>query len=57
VLFSGYTGESRNVVITYGGSKTSSFAAFIQKYDRIPKLGALTEFSVTLQPSGTVTEA
>lgn len=56
--FSGYEGETRTgTVITWGGSKTTTFDILIQKYDRVAKLGALTEYSATLQPSGTVTEA
>jgi hypothetical protein len=58
VLFAGHEGETRTgCIITYGGTKTTTFDALIQKYERLPKLGAMTEYSVTLQPTGTVTEA
>jgi hypothetical protein len=58
VLFAGHEGETRTAcVITYGGAKTTTFDAIIQKYERMPKLGAMTEYQVTLQPTGTVTEA
>ena len=59
VLFAGYAGSTttRTVKITYGGGKYTSFEALIQKYERMPKLGAMTEYQVTLQPTGTVTEA
>lgn len=57
-MFAGYEGETRTgTVLTWGGSKTTTADTIIQKYDRLPKLGALTEFSVTLQPTGTVSEA
>lgn len=58
VLFAGQQGQTRTgCVITYGGSKTTTFDAIIQKYERMPKLGAMTEYQVTLQPTGTVSEA
>ena len=58
VLFAGHEGETRTeCVLTYGGSKTTTFDAIIQKYERLPKLGAMTEYQVTIQPTGTVTEA
>lgn len=58
VLFASHEGDTRTgCVITYGGSKTTTFDAIIQKYERMPKLGAMTEYQVTLQPTGTVTEA
>ena len=57
VLFAGHEGETRTAcVITYGGTKTTTFDAIIQKYERLPKLGAMTEYQVTLQPTGTVAE-
>jgi len=59
VLFAGYAGSTttRTVKITYGGGKYTEFEALVQKYERMPKLGAMTEYQVTLQPTGTVTEA
>lgn len=57
-LFVGQEGQTRTgTVITWGGAKTTTFDCIIQKQDRLPKLGALTEFLVTIQPTGTVTEA
>ncbi|MEN6605907.1 MAG: hypothetical protein ABFD60_01590 [Bryobacteraceae bacterium] len=57
-LFAGQEGETRTgTVIGWGGSKTTTTDILIQKYDRGVKLGALTEFTVTLQPSGAVSEA
>ena len=58
VLFAGKQGETRTgCIITWGGTKTTTFDAIIQKYERLPKLGGMTEYSVTLQPTGTVVEA
>ena len=50
-------GTSASLVITWGGTKTTTVTAFVAKYSRGAQLGALTNYSVTLQPSGTVTEA
>ncbi len=48
---------TRTVEITWGGSKTSTFEVWIQKYARTPSVGNLTEWRAVLRPSGTVTEA
>lgn len=48
---------TRTVEITWGGTKTSTFEVWIQKYSRKPSVGNLTEWSATLRPSGAVTEA
>lgn len=56
ILFSGFGTAARTVVITIGGGKTVTFEALVQKFERLPKLGAMTEYTVTLQPTGTVTE-
>ncbi|MCG3168182.1 MAG: hypothetical protein POELPBGB_03982 [Bacteroidia bacterium] len=48
---------TRTVEITWGGSKTSTFEAWIQKYTRTPSVGNLTEWRAVLRPSGAVTEA
>lgn len=50
-------GSSRQVKLTWGGSKTSTFAVVIKNYVRKPVRGELTRFSCTLSPSGEVTEA
>lgn len=50
-------GNTLAVVITWGGSKTSSFSAIVQAYTRQPVRGELTRFSCTLLPTGAVTEA
>ena len=57
VMFSGYEGDTRAVIVTWGGGKTSSFSALVVKYDRSPKVSAETECAITLQPTGAVTEA
>ena len=43
-------------VITWGGSKTTTFTAFVEQYDRIPVVGSLTKYKVVLAPTGQVTE-
>jgi hypothetical protein len=56
--FAGYEGDMRaGTEITWGSSKKTTVDTLIQKYDRGVKLGGLTEFTVTLQPSGAVSEA
>jgi|TARA_S200002703_G_scaffold159912_1_gene175440 hypothetical protein len=50
-------GETRTVTITWGGSKTTATEAIISQYTRTPGRNASTRFTVTLTPTGTVTEA
>lgn len=58
VMFSTYQGNTRTgCVLTYGGGKTTTVDMIIQKYDRMPKVGAETEVQITLQPTGAVVEA
>lgn len=54
---SGPSTSSTSLVITYGSTKTSTVSVFIVKYDRTLSLGKLHGFSVTLRPTGAVTEA
>lgn len=51
------TSSAKTLVITYGGSKSTSVGTFIQKYSRKLDRGKLHKFEVTLQPTGDVTEA
>lgn len=48
--------QTRTVEITWGGTKTTTFEAWIVSYERKPTRGELTRFSVTLQPTGAVTD-
>jgi hypothetical protein len=50
-------GTTVAIVITWGGSKTTSFSAIIEDYDRKPNRGGMTEWDSVLRPTGTVTEA
>lgn len=50
-------GTAATLVIGYGNSKTSSVSALVTAYSRKPKVDDLTMYEVTLQPSGSVTEA
>lgn len=50
-------GTTLAMILTWGGSKTSTFSALVRLYRRIPTRGELTRFEVTLVPTGTVTEA
>lgn len=56
VLFSGFEGDTRAIVITWGNSHTSSFNALLMSYKRLPALNDLTKFEVTFRPSATITE-
>jgi hypothetical protein len=49
-------GTTIAIVTTWGGSKTSAFNAIVQKYVRLAKMGAMTRYVATLQPTGAVTE-
>ena len=49
--------STRTITITWGGSKTTSCETIISKYTRTAVRNELTKFSVTLTPTGTITEA
>ena len=48
VLGGANIGDTREVVITWGGTKTSTFNAVIKSYTRSPSRGELTRFSCVL---------
>ena len=50
-------GTTVAIIITWGGTKTTSFNAIVTKYDRLAKMGAMTRYVATLLPTGTITEA
>lgn len=50
-------GTTVAIVITWGGSKTTSFSAVIESYERVPTKNQFTEYNVTLRPTGVVSEA
>lgn len=47
---------TRTLTVAWGGGKSTSVETVIQKYGRIPVLNDLTKFSVTVRPTGLVTE-
>lgn len=49
--------STRTLLITWGGSKTTSCEVLISAYTRGATRNELTSYSVTLTPTGTVTEA
>ena len=49
-------GATRRIKFTWGGAKTTEFQVLIQKYNRQPVNGQLTDAMVTLAPSGSVSE-
>jgi hypothetical protein len=53
----GATGVSRSCVITWGGAKTTTFEALIQKYGRKPAKGQLHKYEVTIVPTGAIVDA
>jgi hypothetical protein len=57
VTASGPSTSTTALVITYGGTKTTSANVFIKKYDRMLVRGAIHKYTVVLTPTGTVTEA
>lgn len=50
-------GTTLACVITWGGTKTSTFSAIVTSYKRMASRGALTKYEVNLLPTGTDTEA
>lgn len=49
-------GTTVTVVITWGGTKTTSFSAVISEYDRVAAVAKMTRFMATVTPTGAVTE-
>lgn len=45
------------VVMTWGGTKTSSYNAFCVKFTRIATRNQITRYRATIRPTGAVTEA
>ena|ERR1700733_9203064 len=56
-VFGGGLGSTVPVIITYGGTKTSSFNAIISKYKRSMSAKKLHRYTATLTITGAVTEA
>lgn len=50
-------GDTRTLKVTWGSTKTSQVECVIKNYVRNAVRGELTKFTVTLQPTGAVTEA
>lgn len=50
-------GGTAACIIVIGGTKTTTFSAIVQKISRNPQRGAFTKYTVTLLPTGTITEA
>ncbi len=54
---SGPSVASRTLLITWGGTKTTSAEVLIHKYGRIASRGTIHKYRSTLRPTGAVTEA
>jgi hypothetical protein len=50
-------GTSGSLVVTYGGTKTTTVTCIVQKFKTVLATETLHVFEITLQPTGTVTEA
>ncbi len=50
-------GTTIAIVITWGGTKTTTVNTIVKKYDRIGSTGAMTRYVATLLPTGTILEA
>lgn len=50
-------GDTRTLKLTWGSTKSSSVEAIIAQYDRNPAVKESTKYTVTLKPTGAVTEA
>lgn len=51
------TTATRTLTITWGGAKTTTVETYIMSYERQAQRNGLTRFTVTLRPTGTVSEA
>ena len=47
---------TKNIVFTWGGSKTTTIKTLIESYERLPSRGQLTRYKARLVPTGAVTE-
>ena len=50
-------GETIEIIITWGGSKTTTFSAIVQRYERTAQVKQMTRYVSTLLPTGEVQEA
>jgi hypothetical protein len=50
-------GTTVTIVLTWGGSKTSTFDAIVKRYERLAKVGEMTRYVATLLPTGEIEEA
>lgn len=50
-------GVTTEMVVTWGGTKTSTFDVLIKNYKRLPARGELTKYECTMAISGEVVEA
>lgn len=50
-------GTSASLVVTYGGAKTTTVTCLVAKYSTAIATDKLHVFTVTLRPTGTITEA
>ena len=50
-------GSELEVIITWGGSKTSTVTCIVQKYERLAKVNEMQKYVSTLLPTGEVQEA
>lgn len=57
VVFNGTHLVTRSVEITYGGTKKSTFEAWIVDFERVLARDKMTRFKATIRPTGAVTEA
>lgn len=48
---------TRTFKCLYGGTKSTTVETWIRKYERLPSIGKLTRYRVTLNPTGSPTEA
>ncbi len=56
-MYNNSIGETRSVRLTWGSTNTSSFEAVITAYSRTGSRDGMLRYSVTLTPTGAVTEA
>lgn len=54
---SGPSQATVTLIITWGGSKTTTVETLVMAYERQGNVGELTKYKAILRPTGTVTEA
>lgn len=50
-------GTTITLLVEWGGTKTTSVETIVKRYERLAKVGDMTKYVATLQPTGAISEA